>query len=76
MGRKQSCKRKKYLYGKGFQYTVFSNLSEFNTLNGNVPATTLKIDRREIEPHIRQWKTYKKERAGTRFNPFPHKDTF
>ena len=20
-----------------------------------------------IEPHIRQWKTYKKERAGTRF---------
>ena len=33
---------------KGFQCTVFSNLSEFNTLNGIVPATTLKIDSRNL----------------------------
>ena len=26
---------KKFLCGKGFQFTVFSNLSDFNTLNGN-----------------------------------------
>ena len=38
--------KEEMLYGKGFQCTVFSNLSEFNTLNGIVQATTLKIDSR------------------------------
>ena len=46
MGRKKCGKRKKYLYGKAFQCTEFANLSKFNTLNGIVPATTLKIDSR------------------------------
>ena len=40
---KSVVKRKKCLCGKGFQCTVFSNLSELNTLNGIVPATMLKI---------------------------------
>ena len=44
-GRKSCGKSKKcFLCGKGFHCLVFSNLSEFNTLNGIVPATTLKID--------------------------------
>ena len=44
-GRKSCGKSKKFfLCGKGFHCSVFSNLSEFNTLNGIVPATTLKID--------------------------------
>ena len=42
-GRKSCGKSKNCLCGKGFQCSVFSNLSEFNTLNGIVPATTLKI---------------------------------
>ena len=33
-GRKSCGKRKKCLSGKGFQCSVFSNLSEFNTLYG------------------------------------------
>ena len=41
----KSCgKSKKCLCGKGFQCSVFSNLIEINTLNGILPATTLKID--------------------------------
>ena len=44
-GRKLCDKSKKcFLCGKGIHRSVFINLSEFNTLNGIVPATTLKID--------------------------------
>ena len=45
-GRKSCGKSKKCLCGKGFQYWVFSNLIEINTLNGIVSATTLNIDSR------------------------------
>ena len=34
-GRKSCAKSKKCLCGKGFHCSVFSNLSEFNTLNGS-----------------------------------------
>ena len=61
-GKKSCGKSKKCFCGKGFQCSVFSNLIEINTLNGILPATTLKIDK----PHIREWKKYKKERAGKR----------
>ena len=50
---------------KGFQCSVFSNLIEFNTLNGIIPATTLKIDSRNWTPYQGMEK-YKKERAGKR----------
>ena len=43
-GRKLCGKSRNCLCGKGFQCSVFSNLSEFNTLNGIIPATMLKIN--------------------------------
>ena len=44
-GRKSCGKSKKcFLCGKGFHCSVFSNLSEFNTLNGIVLGTMLKIE--------------------------------
>ena len=47
-GRKSCVKSKKCLCGKGFHCSVFSNLSELNTVNGIVPAITLKIDSRNL----------------------------
>ena len=65
-GRKSCGKSKKcFLCGKGFHCSVFSNLSEFNTLMGSYQRQRSRSTA-GIKRHVREWKTFDKERAEKR----------